>query len=386
LSRSWGSSIIIFILRKDAHFDVADAGSLFPATGAILLVRLGAVGDVIRALPALELLRRTFPDATVDWLVEERCADVLQDHPDLRQVVTFRRKALVRAASRLQLLTSYRELRRTLMRLGEARYHTVVDLQGTLKSALLSRATGCPVRIGLAAGYSKEAAHRFYSRSVDPGPERISRVERNFQLLGPLGVDSGAQPPPRARLVLSEGHRAWAAGVLASLAPADRPRVLLYPGTSQRQAYKRWPADRFGLLAGRLHDDGMQVLIAGGPGEEGLIRAACEATSTPPGVVPPSDLRQLAAVLEGVDLFVGGDTGPMHLAWAAGTRVLALFGATDPVVNAPYDAHQRGHRVLYAGPESRPYRVKGEQARQWMDAISVDDVHRACGEMVQPGR
>jgi len=370
-------------LRNNSYLDAVEPGSRFPSTGAILLVRLGAVGDVIRALPALDLLRRTFPDASVDWLVEERCADVLQDHPDLRRVVILRRKAIVRAASHLRLLTSYRELRRTLACLGEARYHTVVDLQGTLKSALLSRATGCPVRIGLAAGYSKESAHRFYSRPVDPGPDRISRVERNFRLLSPLGVDRNMHPLPRARLTLSGTHHAWAAGVLDSLAPAARPRVLLYPGTSRRQAYKRWPAERFGFLAGRLHDDGVQVVVAGGPGEEGLIRTVCEATSTPPGVVPPSDLRQLAAVLERVDLFVGGDTGPMHLAWAAGTRVLGLFGATDPVVNAPYDAHQRGHRVLYSGPDSRPYRVKGQQARRWMEAISLDEVHRACGEMLR---
>jgi lipopolysaccharide heptosyltransferase I len=353
-----------------------------PAPGPILLVRLGAVGDVIRALPALDLLRRAYPEARVDWLVEERCGAVLKDHPDLHQVVTLRRKRLMRRARRLRLLGAYAELRRTLEQLRDARYAVVLDLQGTLKSALLARSTGCPVRIGLAAGHAKEGAQRFYTEWVDPGAARISRVNRNLQLLAPLGIDPGARPRPVARLPLGETQRAWAAGVLESLAPADRPRVLLYPGTSLRQDYKRWPADRFGFLAGRLQDDGVQALVAGGPGEEPLIREVCDAVGTPPRVVPRCSLPQLAAILERMDLFVGGDTGPMHLAWAAGTRVLGLFGATDPVVNAPYGEEEAGHRVVYRGPESRPYRVKGELARSWMEAISVEEVHGICREVL----
>ena len=99
--------------------------------------------------------------------------------------------------------------------------------------------------------------------------------------------------------------------------------------------------------------------------------------------MPRSSLRQLAALLERTDLFVGGDTGPMHLAWAAGSKVLGLFGATDPVINAPYDPGRRGHRVLYHGPEERPYRVTGAPARAWMEAITVDEVDAACRDMLR---
>ena len=241
--------------------------------GPILLVRLGAVGDVIRALPALDLLRRALPDAVIDWLVEERCAEVLREHPDLRQLVVLRRKAVVRSASRLQLPAALRTVRSTLLQLKEGRYAAVVDLQGTLKSALLARASGCPLRIGLAAGHAKEAAQRFYTHRVDPGSGRFSRVERNLRLLAPLGVDASRQPAPRALLPLGVAHRQWAHDVLASLAPGAGPRVVLYPGTSKRQAYKRWPEERFGELAGRLADHGVQVLVAGGPDEGDLIRA-----------------------------------------------------------------------------------------------------------------
>ena len=352
------------------------------ARGPILLVRLGAIGDVVRTLPALELLRRTVPGAAVDWLVEDKSANVLTDHPELRRVIVFQRRDLVRRARRFQLRSATAGLRGAVSELREARYSAVVDLQGSLKSALLTRASGSPVRIGLASGHGREGSHWFYTRRVDPGPRKISRVERNFRLLEPLGCPPPSGTPPRGTLPLTGPDRAWARGVLASLAPSDAPRVLHYPGASRRQEYKRWPAVRYGWLAGRLHDDGVQVLCAGGPGEEEVVDLVCSETSTPPSRVPASTLRQLAALVEGVDLFVGGDTGPMHLAWAVGTRVLGLFGATDPVINAPYDALGVGHRVLYHGPEERPYRVRGERARGWMEAISVDEVHEACRQML----
>jgi len=354
---------------------------------AILLVRLGAIGDVVRALPALDALARSRPSAAVDWLVEERSASLLEGHPQLRAVRVFPRRELARLGGGLRLFAAYGALRAELDRLRAAAYGTVVDFQGSLKSAWLAGRARAAHTLGPARGHGREASHLFYSDPIDPGPGRISRVERNLRFLEVAGLieRGGMTSPPRAHLPLTATDRAWAEGVLGALAPAAAPRVLLYPGTSERQAYKRWPAQRYGHVAGRLADQGAQVLIAGGPGEEEMVEAARAATSSPPARVPPSSLRQLAALLERVDLFVGGDTGPMHLAWAAGTRVLALFGATDPVINAPYDPDGRGHRVLYHGPEERPYRVTGAPARAWMEAITVDEVVTACRGLLGEG-
>lgn len=359
-------------------------GSADPPGGPILIIRLGAIGDVIRALPALDLMRRVRPGIEVDWIVEEKSSSILEGHPDLRRLIILPRRDLVRRMQRLRLPSAAGILRSTLSELRDGGYQAVVDLQGSLKSAMLARATGCAVRIGLAKGHAREGAHLFYTARVDPGPEKISRVERNFRLLARLGFGPGEAvgPGPRARIRPADTDRAWADGVMASLVPAASPRVLLWPGTSRRQSYKRWPAERFGWLAGRLRDDGVQVLVAGGPGEEEMVQQVIDATSTPPARVPPSTLLQLAAILERVDLFVGGDTGPMHLTWAMGTPVIGLFGATDPVVNAPYDPDGVGHRVIYRGPVQRPYRVKGQRARRWMEAIALEEVHVACREML----
>jgi 3-deoxy-D-manno-octulosonic-acid transferase/heptosyltransferase-1 len=355
---------------------------------AVLFVRLGAIGDVVRTLPALDLLARTRPHAAVDWLVEERSASLLVGHPQLREVLIFPRRELARLGGSLHLVAAGALLRAQLARLRSADYHAVVDFQGSFKSAWLASRTRSPRRFGPARGHGREASHLFYTDPVDPGPGRMSRVERNLRFLSLAGlVAPGTQSlAPRAHLPITAADRGWAEGVLGSLAPAARPRVLLYPGTSERQAYKRWPADRYGRVAGRLADAGVQVLVAGGPGEEGMVEAVCAATSAPPARVPLSSLLQLAALLERIDLFVGGDTGPMHLAWAAGPRVLSLFGATDPVINAPYDPDRRGHRVLYHGPEQRPYRVTGAPARAWMEAITVDEVDAACRELLGAGK
>jgi lipopolysaccharide heptosyltransferase I len=355
-----------------------------PPMGPVLVVRLGAIGDVIRALPAVDLLRKAHPGIAVDWVVEELSSSILAGHPHLRRVIVFPRKEISRLARSLRLPSAWGLLRATLGALREGGYESVVDLQGSLKSGLLTRATGCPNRIGLAAGHAREGAHRFYTTLIDPGPQRISRVERNFRLLSPLGI---AEPEaPAAGIRPGETERAWAEGMLSSLAPEEGPRALLWPGTSSKQWYKRWPAERFGWLAGRLQDDGVQVLVAGGPGEEEMVEEVIRAAPTKPTRMPPSTLLQLAAVLEKIDLFVGGDTGPMHLSWAMGAPVVGLFGATDPVINAPYDPQARGHRVIYHGPQERPYRVKGERARQWMEAIPLDEVHVACREMLAARR
>lgn len=309
----------------------------------LLIVRLGAVGDVIRTLPAVSLLKDAYPRARLSWIVEDLSWDLLQGHPDLSEVLRLPRRTLRDAAVRPWRLPGL--LREITATLRARRFDVAVDFQGSLKSALLARLSGAPRRAGFARGHGRELSWRLMTETVEPPTTRLNRVERNLLLAESLGARSDTV---HVRLFERPGEADAAEALLSGRVPAGAPSVVLSPGTSGRQAWKRWPEARFGVLASALRRDcGAVPLIAWGPGEEPLARAVVAASGGAAVLLPPVDLRLLAALLRRVTLFVGADTGPMHLAWAVGCPVLALFGPTDPALNAPIGT---GHVVLRRGP------------------------------------
>lgn len=304
----------------------------------ILIIRLSALGDVIRALPLLPPLRARFPEARLGWLAEPAQKPVVEAQPLVDEVLVFPRGDLARSLKSGHLLRAGSQLYNTVATIRRWRPQVVLDAQGTYKSALLMRLSGAPLRIGFARAAAREYVPGAATHHVAPVPARQSRVEKALSLLGPLAADPALAA---AALPVQAGADALAASIWAG--KPGHHRILMSPGASKRQDYKRWPPRLFAAAARILSAGGATVQIAWGPGEEELAREVADGAGDGVHLLPATSLPQLAELLRAADLFIGNDSGPMHLAWLVGTPVVALYGATDPVINAPWG---KGHRQI----------------------------------------
>ena len=334
------------------------------APRAIALVKLSALGDVVHATPVVEALADAFPAARLTWVVERREAALLRDHPRLEEVVTVDtrgwRKVRTPGAA-LALAGTLRDLRR---RLRAKRFDVAVDLQGLMKSGVMTLLTGAPVRIGFAGGVRRERVSALFStHHVTPPPSARHVVDQYLSLLAPLGVtaDRVAFRLPSHDAAEGRMEEFFAA---AGLKPHGRV-VVLNPGAGKPS--KRWPVDRFLDLGTRLGREGAaRVLVLWGPGESEAAREMARA----PGAVlaPPTDLDEMIAVVRRASVVVAGDTGPLHAAAALGTPCVGLYGPTSAARNGPYGA---GHRTVSA-PDGQ------------MASIDVTPVLAAVREVLGP--
>ncbi|HTY79604.1 MAG TPA: lipopolysaccharide heptosyltransferase I [Candidatus Bathyarchaeia archaeon] len=302
----------------------------------VAIVKLSSLGDVIHALPVARAIRRARPDAHLTWIVEAREHALLKDHPDLDAVVTVDtrrwRRLIWRPAGMREVLGEVRRLRATLR--AQA-LDVAIDLQGLIKSGLLTAGTGARVRIGFRAARCRERLNAlFTNRRVLPPAGARHVVEQYLSLLAPLGIAPGAPefhvPVPAAaerrmdELLAKEGVKR-----------GDR-LVAINPGAGRPE--KRWPAASFRTVADRLATEAAaRLLVLWGPSESHLAREIAVGLPGSGAVLaPPTDLGELTALLRRCRLMIAGDTGPLHLAAALGTPALGLFGPTSADRNGPY--------------------------------------------------
>ncbi len=294
----------------------------------ILIVRLSALGDIVHAVPVLNALRRQDPQVEVDWLVEERYADVLG------LVDGLRRRVLVRAAARggsadtvrfpggAGYLSAVRYLR-------QQRYDAALDLQGLIKSAVWARMSGARRVIGFAPPHLRERQARWlYGETVVP-PAPAHVIRKNLAMAAHLGADADAidlrlhaeaEPDVRAAVAAAAGGEWYA---------------VLNPGAAWPN--KRWPPERFGALASVLfRRHGLVSLVTWGPSERDLADTIVRASEGAARLAPPTSVADLAALMAGAALVVSGDTGPLHIAAAMGAPIVGLFGPTWPERNGPW--------------------------------------------------
>jgi lipopolysaccharide heptosyltransferase I len=308
----------------------------------IALVKLSSLGDVVHALPVAATLRARVPDVRLTWIVESREAAVLRDHPGLDAVVAVDTRRWRRARGLGDVAAVVRAMAGAGRRLRGERVDVAVDLQGLIKSAVITAATRAPLRIGFAARRCREPlAAVFTNRRVRPPSTARHVVDQYLALLAPLGV---TEPVREFPLPVDAAAEARAEDFLAArgLKPGRR-LVILNPGS--RRPDKRWPEERFRALAERLTEDaGADVLVVWGPGEDGAGRLIADGRGRAV-LGPPTNLYDLLAFLRRASVAVAADTGPLHLAAALGTPCVGLYGPTSAVRNGPYGT---GHRSLQA--------------------------------------
>ncbi len=307
----------------------------------ILIVRLSALGDVLHALPVLSALRDRFPDARIDWAVEDKAAALLEGRPDLTEALVFPRKALNVAARGVPNPADLWRIARGYVETMRARtYDVALDLQGNLKSGAVTRMSGAALRFGLGGPEAREGNAWFTQRRAVPPPEARHRVARGLAVASALVGEPLPYVPPG--FPVDDATRAAVDALLDEQGLAERPFVVLHPGTSGFGAFKRWPPDRFGALARMLAADGRGVLVTYGPGEDALADGVLGAARGTASAAQPPSLQALAEVIRRATLFVAADTGPLHLAALVETPLLGLFGPKDPSIYGPYGVRADG--------------------------------------------
>ena len=342
-----------------------------------LLVRLGALGDIVHAIPVAAALRRAHPSARIDWLVSAKHRDILDLVPVIdRRLVTNDRPAEGSRQAGMSLLAALRELRSTS-------YDVTIDMQGLLKSAMIARATGAPRVLGFSAPYAREPLARvFYTDVHDPGgggmyaaSETRHVVQINLGLLGALGIP--VAPPefpieqvdsPVARQALEQSGGRYA---------------LLNPGAAWPN--KRWPPSRLAALAVALRErQGLMSVVLWGPGEGELAGAVVAEARGAALLSPQTTIADVVALARAALVMVSGDTGPTHIGAAVGTPIVGLYGPTRPERNGPWLPEDV---TLSRSSTCQCHHLRScKLERMCLLDIEVDDVLQAVERRLSVGR
>jgi heptosyltransferase-1 len=344
----------------------------------LLVVRLGAMGDILHALPAVTALRQAHPTWIIDWVVEPCWRALLAvegslgrgpgqplvDHLHLAATKQWRKAPFSR-----QTCHEIKVLRAAL-RAGK--YSAVLDLQGAIRSAVVARLTGCRRLIGEEKPREREARWLFTERVATHGAHVI---EQDVELASAIAGDELIAVAPR--LPIDPAAEAWADEILPPEQNRPQSAVLISPGAGW--GAKRWPVERYGIVAHGLIERGCRVLVNVGPGEESLAEAIVRDTG---GAATPiaCTLAQLIAITRRVDLALAGDTGPLHLACALGRPVVGIYGPTDPSRNGPFGTR---FKVLRS-PQSRRDHSRRAAPEAGLLTILPEDVLRAVDALLYP--
>jgi heptosyltransferase-1 len=348
----------------------------------LLILRLSAMGDVIHTLPAVAALRMALPHTRIGWVVEERWAELLcapgamrcgecsperplVDHVHLVNTRAWRR-AMFSDATWKEVLASLREIR-------AQSYDVALDFQGAIRSAWIARLSRARAIYGFARP-REHAATLFYTRQIETHKPHV--VEQNLELASAVV----GQPLACARAEFPRNEIAAQQWRTTAARRHISEYAIVNPGAGW--GAKQWPPDRYGEVCRLLAEKaGVQSLINYGPGEEALTWKVQKASG---GAAHPitCSISELIAMTSGARLFVGGDTGPLHLAAAMGVPIVAIFGPTDPARNGPFDTRS----VVLRSPASQTSHSRRKQPDAAMLQITTGDVMAAALRLLKEPR
>ena len=331
-----------------------------------LIVRLSAIGDVIHGVPVLCGLRKAHPKAFIAWVVEEHAASLIADHPDLDECVIAPRRWL-------KSWTALRDLRK---RLKALRCDTSIDLQCLTKSGIAARLSGAKRRIGVGGEDGRELSKWFNNDLVKVQANHV--IEHYLAIAEPVGV---APHEVAFRLAESETDADFATVTIEDSQLAPFRYAVLNPGAGWDS--KKWPVASYAKLARSLWDNHQlrSMIVWGGKSEQALAQSIAQlCKDVVPTVAPPTSMRELAALTRRARLFVGGDTGPLHLAVAVGTPSISLHGTTRADWSGAYNKNCRRIQVRYDAGSARHRRSATDAA---IAEITPKMVIEAANELLQ---
>lgn len=326
---------------------------------SFLIVRLGSLGDVIHGIPVAAALRNEFPIGRIDWMVDPRYVELLDLVTCIDRRIPIDPRAIKQSPGRERFRETMRELR-------EHHYDAVIDLQGLLKSAMLARSVRAHRTIGFPRKHLREQLARlFYTNAPDPG-DATHVIYKNLALLAPLKVEDR-----RVRFPITIPHTPIVEQVAQRF---EGGYVLINPGAAWPN--KQWPPERFGAVAAEIFENfGIRSLVLWGPGEQEIAHRVAGASQGAAEVSPPTTITDLVGISKGARLMISGDTGPLHIAGAVNTPIVALFGPTRPDRNGPWGLYDIAiSRVQQC---SCVYERRCKKPEPCIDDISVAEVMAA---------
>jgi len=332
----------------------------------ILIVKLSAIGDVIHTLPSLTALRRLYPEAHITWAVEEAAAELIADHPDLDEVLISRRKSWIRDIQAGKFQATWRELRSFFTRLRRRRYDLVIDFHGLFKSSVIVFLSGGKRKLGYDS--CQELSGLFLNEKI---PEDMGKhaVDRYLDFPRYLGADVASA---EFVLPLTDDTKKRAGELLDKYHLSEKNFVAINPIAYWET--KLWDNDKFAKLADLIKEKLNRDVVFTGSSKADAADILSRMTKAGINLGGETSLMTLAEIYKSARAVITTDSGPMHLAAAVGTPVIALFGPTDPARTGPYGA---GHTIIRADLACSPCLKKKCPTKECMLDISPEQVMAA---------
>jgi lipopolysaccharide heptosyltransferase I len=354
----------------------------------ILIVRLSAIGDVIQAVPMACALRARFPKAFIAWAIEGRTASLLAGHEAIDEFIPLKRG----------WLKSPRGVWQLRQRLHVMKFDIALEAQGLTKAAILAWLSGAKRRIGFGKPWGRELSPWMNTEVVDTPDMHV--VQRNLAILRPLGIESPQVEfcmPEReedrtaAEQIIASSPLPWGEGPgVRAESPVNDPYTkgektvapfaIINPGAGWPS--KLWPTDRFAAVAkylGEKHSLPTLVVWAG-DAEKRMAEEIAAGSAGHAVVAPNTTLAELASLARKAKLFIGSDTGPLHLAAAVGAPCIGLYGPWAAKIHGPYGPrHIAIQKAFFDGPTHK----KRTAPKELMEAISIEDVCEACDAILK---
>jgi lipopolysaccharide heptosyltransferase I len=329
----------------------------------ILIIKPSSLGDVVHSLPFLNAIKKCFPDAEIHWVIAQGFEGLLEGHPMIHKLWVIKKdswKKIQNARHTIQ------EIKVLFRKLRHEKYDLVIDLQGLLRSGVISAATGSPIRIGFKE--AREGSRVFYTDTVEGG-KNIHAVDRYLKIAQFLGcaISKIVFPFPVSQSPSSIILHPSSFGLHSSSFHSPDGYAVIVPGA--RWKTKRWPAEKFGKLASLLP---IRTVIVGRRGDSNIADEIVSLSNRKAvSLAGKTDLKDLINIMRNARFVVSNDSGPMHIAAALGIPVYAIFGPTDPKRTGPYG---KGHTVIRLDIPCAPCFKKSCDDMKCMKSVSVDEV------------